>query len=306
MREVNWNLFRTFCAIVEQEGVTKAARRLDTSQPSVSQALQKLEAQLGCTLVVRGMRKFSLTEHGSRIYQECAKIQRCTSRIDALVDGLHEDTYGELRLPMISNVASPLIDEAIRLYHQRYPSVVWQIEIRDSQDIVRHIAMEKGGLGICLLANPVVGLECTHLFRDEFGVFCGAEHPLFGSNNVSVRALQKEPFVVFSCAQRGGGMEPMEALREGAGLGQHVIGSSLNLEEVRRMIVSGLGIGILPLAVVREDIKKNLLWKLPIADSEIGADIYLVRHLKIPLTKPEQRFVDVIDEILRLYPVNQL
>ena len=64
LNDLNWNLFRTFCAIAEEEGITRAAKRLNMSQPSVSQALQRLEDQLGCQLVFRDSRRFALTARG--------------------------------------------------------------------------------------------------------------------------------------------------------------------------------------------------------------------------------------------------
>ena len=51
--DLNWNLLRMFYMIAKEESITKAAKRLGLSQPSVSNALQKLEAQLGCQLVFR-------------------------------------------------------------------------------------------------------------------------------------------------------------------------------------------------------------------------------------------------------------
>ncbi len=45
--DLNWNLLRMFYMIAKEESITKAAKRLGLSQPSVSNALQKLEAQLG-------------------------------------------------------------------------------------------------------------------------------------------------------------------------------------------------------------------------------------------------------------------
>ena len=72
--DLNWNLLRMFYMIAKEESITKAAKRLGLSQPSVSNALQKLEAQLGCQLVFRDSRHFELTTRGDKIFQECREI----------------------------------------------------------------------------------------------------------------------------------------------------------------------------------------------------------------------------------------
>lgn len=300
--ELNWNLLRTFCVIAEEKSITGAAKQLQMSQPSVSLALQKLEEQLDCKLVFRGTRHFALTLRGEKIYQECVEMFRCAERIGTLSEDRNDDEFGELTLNMISRLHSPLIDEALRLYHQRYPSITWRIEVKNSLDIVRQITMEKAGIGVCLLTKKMPTLHCRHLFREEFGIFCGAEHPLFGADEIHMRALQQEPFVAIDCASDGMGFEPMYLLREGLGLGNRTSGSSRDLEEVRRMLISGLGIGLLPVLTATEDVRTGKLWPLRLVDHPLGADVFLVSSNLSQLTPPEQKFADLIDELLNLYP----
>jgi DNA-binding transcriptional LysR family regulator len=300
--ELNWNLLRSFYVIAEEKGITRAAKRLNMSQPSVSQALQRLEEQLDCQLVFRGSRHFALTLRGEKIYQECAEMFRSVDRIAVLSEERNDEEFGELTLSIISGMYSPLVDEALRLYHQRHPSITFRIEVQNSAETVRRLTQEKSGLGICLLTKPIIGLECLQLFREEFSIFCGAEHPLFGRRDVDLRDLQQESVIAFTCASEGLGLEPMIMLREGLGLGNRISGSSHNLEEIRRMIVCGLGIGILPVVSVSEHVEQGQLWPLQLIDQPLGADVFLVYHKAGGLTPPEQMFVDLIEELLSLYP----
>ncbi|HEY0274966.1 MAG TPA: LysR family transcriptional regulator [Paenirhodobacter sp.] len=302
LADLNWNLLRSFCVIAEEKGLTRAAKRLNMSQPSVSLALQKLEDRLGCQLIFRGSRHFALTLRGEKIYQECSEMFRAVDRIGTLTEDRNDEEFGELRLSIISHLRSPLIDEAIRLYHQRNPSISWRIEVQNSAETVRRITNEKAGIGICLLTKPMINLECRQLFREEFCIFCGAEHPLYGQVEITTRDLQQEPFVAFTCATEGMGLEPMVMLREGLGLGNRISGSSHDLEEVQRMIVSGLGIGILPVTAVSEQGAGGTLWPLRLTDQPLGADVFLVYSPLSQPTPPEQKFIDLIEELLTLYP----
>lgn len=300
--ELNWNLLRMFYMIAKEKSITKAAKRLGLSQPSVSNALQKLEAQLDCQLVFRDSRHFELTLRGDKIFQECRDIFHSAERISMMVGGAEEDERGQVRYQIISNLVSPMLDEMLRLFHQRHPSVMFQSEIQNSQSIIRNIQQGRLGLGFCLLAQPMVNLTSIRLFREEFRVFCGAEHPFFGQETVSVRDLQREPFISFACATEGMGLEPMSVLREGTRLGNRINGLSTNMEEVRRMIVAGLGIGILPLMSATSDIRDGALWPLKITDEPIGADVYLVHAPAEKLTPSERKFVQIAQELLALYP----
>lgn len=288
--------------IAEERSLTRAAGRLNMSQPSVSQALQRLEDQLACQLVLRGSRKFELTARGQKIYEECAEIFRSVERIGQLTQERAVEEFGEVRIQTISNLESPLVNEALRLYHQRYPSVTWVVEVQNSQDTIKRIQIEKCGIGLCLLSRPVFSLNCELLFREEFSVYCGAEHPFFGRKEVEKRELRQESFVSFTCATEGIGLEPMVVLSESLGLGERISGQSRNLEEVRRMIVAGLGIGILPLSTVHDEVTNGLLWPLEIKGYPLGADVFLVTHPECDYSRAEQRFIDLVKELRTLFP----
>lgn len=299
--DLNWNLLRTFYVIARERSVTAASKALGISQPSVSAALQKLESKLGCQLIFRDSRNFELTPCGDKVYTECREMFIGAGRIRRLVEDALDDERGEVRLQIVSNLVSPLVDEMLRLYHQRHPSVRLNIEVRNSHEIVGNIQKGNVGLGICLLNRPVLNLDSVRLFREEFSLFCGCEHRLFGRESVSLLELQQEPFVSFTCSTEGMGLEPMAVLRASADLGRRITGTSSNLREVRRMIVAGLGIGILPPDAVKADIEAGDLWPLRLTDHPIGADVYLVHGPEETLTLADRKLIDVTHEILPLF-----
>ena len=301
-RDLNWNLLRTFHVIAEERSLTKAAKRLGIRQPSVSEQLRRFEEQVGCQLIVRDSRNFAMTLRGTRIHRECAAIFQGVERIGYLTRGPDDSLVGELSLMIVSNLVSPMIDEALRLFHQRHPSVVYRIEVLNSQTIVGRLRKGHPGFGICLMTKPAAGLECHSLFREEFGIFCGAEHPFFNRETVALRDLQDESFIAFTCAEEGLGLEPMVLLREAANLGGRIAGTSPNLEEVRRMIVAGIGIGILPIATVSQDVADGKLWPLRLSGQSIGADVFLARNPSLASSPTEKEFADLVGELHALYP----
>lgn len=298
--QLNLNLLRTFCVIADEQGLTRAAQRLGIRQPSVTLALQRLEEQLGCRLIHRDSRRFELTAAGQRVFTECQSLLRAVGRIDEATRDVADEMTGEIRLLIVSNLHSAMVDEAIRLVSRRFDAITWRIEVKNSSDIVRQLQQETASLGICLLMRPVVNLDCRLLFREAFSVFCGAEHPLYGRKEVEIGELQQEPFVGFTCATEGMGLEPMAVLKEGAGLGTRVVATSPNLEEVRRLIAVGVGIGILPVTAVQGDIDRGQLWPLQVSGQSIGADVFLVTNPELGLSAPEQEFVSAMEELLAL------
>ena len=272
MVDANWNLLRIFGVIAEQRGITRAAEHLHLSQPAVSQSLQKLENALGHELVRRGGREFDLTAMGEAVHAEVAAMQRAAETVARLA-GRGGD---ELTIRMVSNVTSPLIDEAFRLFHQRHPDIALRVEVMRSHAIISQLRETGRGVGICLLGHPLDDLDCLLFREEEWSLFCGVEHPFFGRDTVTPDELRDEPFVSFACAAEGPGLESMGPLSRRFGLGERVSGISAHVEEVRRMIVAGVGLGILPHSAARTAQAAGQLWPLRVGDERLGTHVYLV------------------------------
>ena len=71
-------------------------------------------------------------------------------------------------------------------------------------------------------------------------------------------------------------LRPVTLMRAEAELGQKITGLSSHLEEVRRMIVAGLGIGPLPVHVAERDVRDGLLWQVPPYSGLPAIDVHVV------------------------------
>ena len=92
-------------------------------------------------------------------------------------------------------------------------------------------------------------------------------------------------------------------LRARADIDDAVVGISTNLEEVKRMIIAGLGIGPLPIHVVERDVRDGQLWRLPPYEDPPAIDIYLVRNLKSRLNTAEMEFTRMLLEKIENTPL---
>ncbi len=290
IQQLNWNLLRTFLVIVEERSITRAADRLHVRQPSVTAALQKLEETLACQLIRRDSRRFILTSHGEMLRQECTEILRRVERIGEKLSVDEDDLTGQVRILTVTHLNIPELDQALRRMRSRHPSVSVRIDVAHSQDIVRAVAQKQTPFGFCLLPKALATLDCRFLMREEFGIFCGRSHPMHGRTDVNLDELRREAFVAFTCSQEGGALEPMVALRDGAGLGSWTVGSSPHLEEVRRLIVAGVGIGILPLDAA-QPVAPEQLWLISTLNGRLGADVYFVTNPDAELNAAETAFL---------------
>lgn len=293
---LDWNLIRTFLVIVEQGGITAAANALRLKQPTVSNALRRLEGHLSKRLILRGPARFEVTPAGLLLYDEAIEIFGSISRLGTLIRDMDEEVSGHVTLAMASHVVSPVLDEVLSQFHQRHRLATLSIDVITSQDAIQAVRQRQASLAICLVHEKQPHLDYLRLFREYFGFYCGPRHRLFGRAGLSLSDLRGETSVSFKTDRLTDALRPVALVRAQAELEERIVGVSSNLEEVRRMILAGLGIGALPLHVARKDEQAGLLWRLPPYDDPPAIDIHIVTNPRSRLNRAEKNLIAMLRE----------
>lgn len=295
-RNFDWNLLHTFMIIVQEGSITRAAQRLLLRQPTVSNALKRLEEQLGKRLIDRGPGRFEPTEYGTVLYRECQEICGSIGRLGQLMEDGGTELTGHLGVHMASHVVFPPLDETLAEFHARHPLVTLDIEVATSSQVIQAVLAKEATFGVCLVNQPRPRLDYRLLFREHFGFFCGPGHRLFGRKGLTLEDLRGETFVSFKTDRLTDALRPVAMLRAQLQMNGRIVGISSNLEEVRRMIVAGLGIGPMPIHVVEREVRDGLLWRLPPFEAPPAIDIFLVTNPRATLSRAEHLFVDALLE----------
>ncbi|MTI16442.1 LysR family transcriptional regulator [Rhodobacteraceae bacterium RKSG542] len=304
-RDLDWNLLRTFVFIVEKKGITSAANYLGLKQPTLSNALKRLEDQFQQKLIDRKPNYFRVTDAGLALYEQCRGMFDRVSNLPEIVGETSQKVAGHISLAMTSHVVAPVWDRILEEFNQAYPDVSYSVVVADSEETSQTVLDKKALLGICLAYEELPKLKYRVLCRQFFGLFCGPKHQLFGRDDIQLSELANENSVSFHTDNETGALHKVTAMRKAAGLEQNLKGTSPNLLEVRRMIVANLGIGALPLHVAERDVKLGLLWRLPPYDDLPMVNIYVVQNPEAETTAAEQAFLTFLDDLLDQTPLEQ-
>ncbi|GGE97374.1 LysR family transcriptional regulator [Stappia taiwanensis] len=295
-RDLDWNLLRTFLVLAEAASITDAADRLGLKQPTVSSALKRLEDRLGKRLIDRSPGHFQLTRAGQLLHKEVVDIHGAVLRLGTLIRDVADEVRGHVRIAMASHVICPLFDAALNAFHTAHPHATLSIDISASREGIAAVLARRASIGVCLVHDKSPKLEYRRLYREFFGLFCGPSHPLFGREGLTKADLVGHSSVSFVTDQMSDALRPVTLMRADAQLEDQVVGTSAHLEEVRRMIIAGLGIGPLPVHVVRRDIEDGLLWPLPPYDAMPAIDVHVVWNPKAVMNRAEAA---LLEELLR-------
>lgn len=289
---LDWNLLRTFRVIGQELSISRAAARLHLTQPAISQALKRLEEQLGCQLIARRGPRFALTEAGEQIFAIAGEMYGQVSQLSSALQQPGDEVIGKVRLLMISRIVSERFDRFLADFHRDHPRVDLEIDVMRSSDIVAALLEKTASLGLSLNRRAQPRLEQRLFLRQRYAFYCGCNHALFGRESLSESDLQSENFVSFTSDQIGGMLSPLTIFRDQQGFSGRIVASSPSLEEVRRLVIAGYGLGCLPEHVVAEDEQKGLLWRLPPHEGVADVDIHLLWNREQKMSRAETVFIE--------------
>lgn len=127
-----------FCAVVEQNGITAAANRLDMPKSTISKAVSRLEQALGVRLLDRNSRNLRVTEEGRTFYNQCLLIMEQVDEADALVAGLTSVPSGRLSVALPPAFCQEILAPHLGTFRSRYPRIDLDLNVTSQPvDILR-------------------------------------------------------------------------------------------------------------------------------------------------------------------------
>lgn len=289
---LDWNLLRWFLVMVQEGSLSRAAARLFVTQSAVSQALRRLEEQVGCTLVERRGHRFDLTKAGENTVRAANDMYGNISRLGNELQGGGNEIIGRVSIPIVSRIHSSAFDEFLAYFHKRYPLVRVEILIMPSSQIISSLLRKTATAGLAVLNRDIEKLESETFLRQRYNLFCGRHHRLYGRSDIDISDLTGEDFVAFTSEQLGDVLSPLTVFRDQKGFVGKIVATSPSLDEIARLIFSGFGIGCLPQHIGADLVMSGRLWQLPPEEGVANVDVNLMWHVDRKMNRAETAFLN--------------
>ncbi|PQZ64420.1 LysR family transcriptional regulator [Achromobacter sp. MYb9] len=297
---LDWNLLRTFLVIVQERSISGAATKLHLTQSAVSQALKRLEDQLGRRLIERHNMAFTVTNAGEEACRAAQAIYGNVSQLLTEVSQTEVEAAGRIHLLVASRIHSAVYDDFWADFHRAFPRIEVQMDVMPSSEIVTLMQQRAATAGIALSRQIPKRLESKVFLQQRYALFCGRNHALFGKPDIRIEDLLGENFVSFASDALGGSLSPLTIFRDQRGFSGRIVASSTQHDEVKRLLIAGFGIGCLPEHSVQADLAQGRLWRLPPGEGVCSVELHLLWHRDAPSTPAEAAFLkhfrDYIDD----------
>lgn len=145
--QIDW--IKCFLAVVDTSSLTAAAPEVHRSQSAVSMQLKKLEAALGCSLLIRGPRKLELTPQGQRLLGYARRMHELHAEV---LDEFHgQRVSGSVRLGVPDDYAAKYLTPVLQRFAPRHGGV--EIELLCEQSTALIPRVERGELDLALVSR---------------------------------------------------------------------------------------------------------------------------------------------------------
>ncbi|MCL2900326.1 LysR substrate-binding domain-containing protein [Brenneria tiliae] len=244
---MEFSQLRHFLAVARTLHFGRAAEELGMTQPHLSRAIARLEAELGILLFLRTSRKVQLTAAGEVFQSEALELVRGQQRAMLLARAASTQGNQVLRIGFVSAALYHLLPAMLRELRAMQPGVRTELREASTQEQLNLLA--GGDIDIGLGHPPV---ECSGrivnevLLSDHFDALLPADHDLAHWSSVSFTQLAAYPFVLFPEEQ---GPVLYAAIRDQCRLAGHPLVTSqtaTRLHSQCSLIAAGLGVGLAP------------------------------------------------------------
>jgi DNA-binding transcriptional LysR family regulator len=255
---------RYFVVVAEELHFSKAAVRLNMSQPPLSQQIKSLERDFGAELFRRNNRSVTLTQAGRDLYEQIVPWLNSLNLIAERVRRTSEGEEGQLSVGVTFSTSHLHLPRIISAFRDRYPNV--SVRMREMTGERQVDALGKGLIDIGIMRLPVdeSNLLIERLYDESLMAALPPGHHLASKRSLALIDLKSETFLEAS-HKSSSSFESIEGVCEKAGFKPRTVNVSSNLNTALGLVAVGMGVALVP-ASTRQSGPRNISYR-PLRDS---------------------------------------
>jgi DNA-binding transcriptional LysR family regulator len=238
-------------AIAETGSFTGAGARLHVSQSAISRQILLLEDEYHERLFVRLGRRVQITAAGEALLQLANRVFTDIRDTSASITDRQKVLSGPLRMVGGMTVCLYVFPQLIKEFRAQHPLVDIKIAVGGTWRLQRRVKSRQADLALLTLPVEDPGLTSVPVLREELMLVMPADHPLAEKTPVPVEALVGQPFIMFEAGSNTRRTVDEFFTREQ--IRPRVVAETENVEIIKSMVASGLGVSLVPILTVERE-----------------------------------------------------
>jgi DNA-binding transcriptional LysR family regulator len=252
---VDFKAIETFLWVVNLGSFRGAAQKLNTTQPAISQRIAQLEHEMGVRLLQRDRRAASPTPAGRQMMVYAEKLIGLRSEMMAAI-GNRSAMHGVLRLGVAETIVHTWLSKLIKSVNETYPNLSLEIEVDITPNLRARLLAQEIELAF-LIGSPATSTVRSQELCDYPVGFLASPSLGLGKGPLTVEDLAKFPIITFP--RKTQPYEVVRSLFNRPELPPIRLHASASLATVIHMAIEGLGIAVIPTAIVQNELADGRL-----------------------------------------------
>jgi DNA-binding transcriptional LysR family regulator len=292
---IDLNALNIFLTVAELSSFSEAGRKLNLSQPAISQTVQTLERNFGVQLFFRQGRTIRLTEAGQLLQRLGKELLTNSNRLEETMHSLQGVVVGEMTIGCSTTSGKYLLPGIIAKFRQNYPQLRINVSIYSRDAVFKRLISGEIPLGVSSKLIEHSDIEYLEFLTDEVILIVPSNHSWAKSRYIYPDDLLDAPLIL-----REENAGTREVLIEG--LRQHdilpdmlnVVMTLGNAEAIEMAVEEGIGISFVSRLAASRGLELGRIVEIEVAGMSLQRKIYFARNQHFPPTRAQVEFWEYV------------
>jgi LysR family hydrogen peroxide-inducible transcriptional activator len=275
---------RYFLAVCDYGTITHAAKLTYVSQPSLTQAIKKLEDEMGGALFTRAHSGCQLTPLGRMVEPNLRKIYKDLQATKAEAVRFTRLNTIPLRIGLMTTIGAQRLSPCLARYQQDFPNIELELIIDNEAGLLKQLDSELLDIVISAPTHALASAyQSTLLYEERYVVAFSTAHRFNQVQKINLKAIQSEPYLDrLNCELR----EDLKYVCQNQEINLYAAYRSNSEEWILRMVQEGIGVALMPEYTLPKD-AFDISFRY-LVDPEISRQVYAI-YTQQTSAKPELR-----------------
>ena len=288
------NQLEVLIAVAQEKSFSRAAERLHRTQPAISQAIRRLENEIGEPLFDRSSKDGTMTAEGRVLFglaQQMLNLRHSAHTAIKELKGLHR---GKLSLSANEYTVMYLLP-LLPVFRTRHPHIKIDVKRSLASRISAEILTRETEIGIVSFKPNDPTIASVAVLTDELSLIVPLNHPLAEKTVVSVRELGAESFIAHNVPSpyRDKVVKTFEKYRTPLNISLEMP----TLEAIKRFVEAGMGVALIPRLAAQAELVRGQFAGLSVKEMKPERKLYLVYRKGATLSHAARAFLRVAREV---------
>ena len=283
-----------FLAVAREGGFSRAAEKLYRTQSAVSQAIRKLEAEIGEPLFDRSTRDGVMTDAGQVLQEYAERLLNLRENAREALAELRELQKGKLVVGANEFTALYLL-RVLAEFRRLHPAIRIVVQRSLGSQIPDDVRRHNCEFGVLTYDPQDPDLASVVVYSDELIFVVPPQHPLARESQVSIRQLGAESFVahIVSSPYREKVIQAFEKHKTPLHMGVELP----TLQAIKRFVAMGNGVAFLPEISVEDEIARGELVRIPVQELRVHRKLRLIYRKSAALSHAGRAFLKIAESV---------